>query len=105
LALAEARADVVPTDRREAETRAAVAAVETTGRDSLFVTADVTDKSSLEALHITFLKRFGRADILVNAAGVTQPASVLTCSDEDRSRIVETNLTGTFAPARFLPAP
>ena len=96
LALAEAGADVVPTGRREAETRDAVAAIEATGHNSLYVTTDITERASIEALHAAVMNRFGRADILVNAAGVTQRASVLTCTDADWSRIVETNLTGTF---------
>ncbi len=100
LALAEAGADVVPTGRRDEETRAAAAAIEGLGRRSLFATTDVTEKGSVEALHARVMERFGRADILVNAAGVTQRASVLSCTDEDWSRIVETNLTGTFRACR-----
>lgn len=96
LALAEAGADVVPTGRRFAEASATAAAVEASGRRSLAIAADVTSRSSLDALHAAVMERFGRVDILVNAAGITQRESILTCSDEDWSRIVETNLTGTF---------
>jgi NAD(P)-dependent dehydrogenase (short-subunit alcohol dehydrogenase family) len=100
LALAEAGANVVPTGRREEETRAAVAAIEAIGRRSCFAATDVTDRASVEALHANVMRSFGRADILVNAAGVTQRTSLLTCTDEDWSRIVETNLTGTFRGCR-----
>ncbi len=96
LALAEAGADVIPTGRREHEVFAAAEAIEAAGRRTLSVIADVTERQSLQTLHDSVLQQFGRVDILINAAGMTQRGSILECTDEDWARILETNLTGTF---------
>jgi NAD(P)-dependent dehydrogenase (short-subunit alcohol dehydrogenase family) len=94
--LAEAGADVVASSRRAEQVEKAAKEIEALGRSSLRVTSDVTDRSSLEKLHDAVMKEFGRVDILVNAAGVTYKAPTLETSEEDWSRVIETNLTGTL---------
>jgi NAD(P)-dependent dehydrogenase (short-subunit alcohol dehydrogenase family) len=42
------------------------------------------------------IQKFGKVDILVNAAGIIQKVPTLEVSEEDWSRVIETNLTGTF---------
>ncbi len=96
LALAECGADVVAKSRRSAEVESVAGAIEALGRQTLRVQSDVLDRASLEHLRSEIMERFGRVDILVNAAGVTHRASTLDCTDEDWSRVMETNLTGTF---------
>ena len=39
--------------------------------------ADVTDKSSCDAATAVVLRAFGRIDVLVNNAGITQPVTTL----------------------------
>ncbi|MGA3049603.1 MAG: SDR family oxidoreductase, partial [Terracidiphilus sp.] len=39
---------------------------------------------------------FGKVDILVNAAGITQKGPTLDVEEADWSRVIETNLTGTL---------
>ena len=78
--LAEAGANVVPTGRREAETRAAAAAVEGMGRKSLAVTCDVTDNASLESLLRDVRAKVGDVHILVNCAGRTKRTPTLRCA-------------------------
>jgi NAD(P)-dependent dehydrogenase (short-subunit alcohol dehydrogenase family) len=103
--LATAGADVIPSSRRINEVRRTVAEVEAMGRRSLAITSDVLHRESIQALHDIVLKTFGKIDILVNAAGVTSRSPTLETSENDWSRILETNLTGTlrgcqvFAPA------
>jgi len=96
LALAGAGADVVPTARRPEQVAATAAEIEALGRRSLRVTSDVTNRASLQALHDAVLAEFGKADILVNAAGRTYNADTLEASEADWSRVIETNLTGTM---------
>ena len=96
LALAEAGAAVVPSGRRIAEVEATVRAIEKLGARSLAVASDVVDPASLETLRDRVLAHFGRVDILVNAAGITHRVPTLECSDEDWTRVLETNLTGAF---------
>lgn len=96
LGLAGAGADVVPSSRRAEQVDKVAAEIEALGRRSLRVASDVLDRSSLEKLHDAVIKEFGKVDILVNAAGVTHKAPTLEESEDDWSRVIETNLTGTL---------
>lgn len=96
LALAEAGAAVIPTGRRLAEVESTVQAIEAKGARSLAISSDVMDRGSLESLRERVLERFGQVDILINAAGITHRVPTLECSEADWSRVLETNLTGTF---------
>jgi NAD(P)-dependent dehydrogenase (short-subunit alcohol dehydrogenase family) len=59
--------------------------------------ADVTDKSSLQALLAAVLKEFGSVQILVNCAGRTKRTPTLEVSQGEWNGIMETNLNGTLA--------
>jgi NAD(P)-dependent dehydrogenase (short-subunit alcohol dehydrogenase family) len=96
LGLANAGADVVAASRRVAEVKQTAEEIKTAGRRSLALTADVLDRSSLEALHAKVFEAFGRVDILVNSAGITRRTPTLDCPEDEWSSILETNLTGTF---------
>jgi NAD(P)-dependent dehydrogenase (short-subunit alcohol dehydrogenase family) len=96
LGLADAGADVVAVGRREAFVHEVAAAIEARGRQTLRLTADVTDRASLEHLRDDCMKEFGRVDILLCAAGVTKRIATLAMNDADWQRILDTNLTGTL---------
>lgn len=94
--LAASGADVVPVSRREQQVTAAAGEIEKIGRRSMRVTADVTDRSSLEKALQRVMETFGRVDILVNCAGMTKRTPTLEVSDAEWASIIETNLTGTL---------
>ncbi|HET8647674.1 MAG TPA: glucose 1-dehydrogenase [Vicinamibacteria bacterium] len=94
--LAEAGADVVPASRRREQVDAAAGEVEASGRRSLRVCCDVTDRASLESALREVQGAFERVDILVNCAGRTRRTPTLDVSDEEWAAILETNLTGMF---------
>jgi len=94
--LAEAGADVVPSSRRMEQGEKAAAEVEGLGRRSLRISSDVLDRASLQKLHDTVIREFGKIDILVNAAGVTHKSPTLEVDENDWSRVIQTNLTGTL---------
>jgi NAD(P)-dependent dehydrogenase (short-subunit alcohol dehydrogenase family) len=96
LGMAEAGADVVATSRRAEQVEKTAAEIEGLGRKSLRVTSDVQDRSSLEKLHDAVMEKFGKVDILVNAAGVTHKSPTLEESEAEWSRVMDTNLTGTL---------
>jgi NAD(P)-dependent dehydrogenase (short-subunit alcohol dehydrogenase family) len=96
LGFAEAGADVVPTSRRLEQVQATVAEITQRGRKSLAVTSDVADRGSLEKLLHAVLQQFGKADILVNSAGITKRTPTLDVTQEDWDRIMDTNLSGTL---------
>jgi NAD(P)-dependent dehydrogenase (short-subunit alcohol dehydrogenase family) len=96
LGLADAGADVVATSRRREQVDKVALEIEQRGRRTLRLTSDVMDRSSVHALHGGALREFGKIDILVNAAGVTHKAPTLEESEQEWSRVIETNLTGTL---------
>jgi len=105
IGLAEAGADVVATGRRLEQVDEVADAVEALGRRSLRQVCDVSETSSLEALRDVVVAKLGRIDILVAAAGQTKRVPSLEMSDEDWTRIIETNLTGVFRTCRVFGAP
>lgn len=94
--LAKAGADVVPTARRLDQVNVVAAEIEALGRRSLRVASDVTDRPSLEAALHTTLEKFGKVDILVNAAGFNQRAATIDLPEADWDRLIDTNLTGAL---------
>lgn len=79
----------------------ACCAVRKTGRGSLAITSDVNDSASLEALLKASNKEFGKVDILVNCAGITQRTPILEVSDEEWNSILDTNLNGTLRACKI----
>jgi NAD(P)-dependent dehydrogenase (short-subunit alcohol dehydrogenase family) len=94
--LAEAGANVIPSGRRTDLVERAVAVIREEGRRSLAVACDVTDRTSLQALHDAVCAEFGTVDILVNCAGMTKFVPALDVSEDDWNHILETNLSGTL---------
>ena len=94
--LATAGADVVPMSRRAEQVDVAAGEIESLGRRTIRVTADVTDRASLEAALRTTLDSLGKIDILVNCAGITKRTPTLDVSETEWASIIETNLTGTW---------
>jgi NAD(P)-dependent dehydrogenase (short-subunit alcohol dehydrogenase family) len=96
LGLADAGADVVPSSRRQEQVEKTAAEIEGRGRRAVRIASDVTDRASLEAALLATVKNLGRVDILVNCAGTTKRTPTLDVPEEEWSRILETNLTGTL---------
>jgi len=100
LGLAEAGAHVIASSRHAEQVDSVAAEIERIGRRSLRATCDVLDLSSLEALLESTVAAFGKADILVNCAGITKRVSTLQMEEKDWNNILETNLTGTLRGCR-----
>jgi NAD(P)-dependent dehydrogenase (short-subunit alcohol dehydrogenase family) len=96
LGLARAGADVVASGRRPEEVNNVAAEVERLGRRTLRVPADVTKRTSLEALLAACVEAHGGVDILVNCAGKIRRCPTLDVTESEWSDIIETNLTGTL---------
>ena len=92
---ADARA-VVASSRRSEEVERAAVELEAKGVETFCRTVDVLDRASLVALCEEAVKKFGRIDILLNAAGRTKKAPTLDLSEEDWDAILDCNLKGSF---------
>ena len=62
---------------------------------------DVSDCGQCEAFVKAVMEKYGRIDVLVNNAGITRDGLMMRMSDEDFSRVIDTNLKGTFYMMRF----
>ncbi|GGG83151.1 2-deoxy-D-gluconate 3-dehydrogenase [Edaphobacter dinghuensis] len=78
--------------------------LEASGRKTLRVLSDVTDRRSLQALHDTVKSHFGRIDILVNSAGVTKRIPTLDCPETLWQSIMNVNLNGTLRACQIFGA-
>ena len=94
IALAESGADVVPSGRRAEQGEEVCKQIEALERQTLRHTVDVGSRASIDALRDAVMKQFGRADILVNAAGVTFRKQAKDIAEADWNRVIDTNLTG-----------
>jgi NAD(P)-dependent dehydrogenase (short-subunit alcohol dehydrogenase family) len=94
--LCQAGAHVVVADVTEEGCKARVKTLEELGGRASFCTVDVTSRESIERLLADTLKQTGRADILVNSAGVNAGSSFLDATDADWDRIFAINLKGVF---------
>jgi NAD(P)-dependent dehydrogenase (short-subunit alcohol dehydrogenase family) len=68
------------------------------GHDAMQI--DVANENSVNAAIEQTVKRHGRLDAVVNAAGIIQRKPSLEVTVEEFERIVRTNLTGSFIVAR-----
>lgn len=63
---------------------------------TLWCPGDIRESGTVEEIVGEAAQRFGRLDILVNNAGVNRDRWLWDMSDQDWSRVLEVNLTGTF---------
>jgi len=96
-AAVEAGATVVVSGRRAEVGQAfAVALQEESGREVAYVAADVADVAQAQASVREVVRRFGRIDSLVNAAGLTSRGTMLDTTPELFDEHVAVNLRGPF---------
>jgi gluconate 5-dehydrogenase len=94
--LGEAGASVVVTARRQEWLGPAEEQLRAAGIEVAALPCDVADPEQVEALAQATLERFGRADVLVNAAGISWGASALEMPLERWRSVLDVNATGTF---------
>ncbi len=96
LNLAKKGADIVAADFDLEGAKDVISEVEGLGRKGLAVKVNVTSFEDAQDMVSEAIKKFGKVDILVNCAGITQPITVADMTVEDFDRIVAVNLKGTF---------
>lgn len=63
---------------------------------------DISDCGQCEEFVKAVMEKYGRIDVLVNNAGITRDGLMMRMNDEDFSRVIDTNLKGTFYMMRFV---
>jgi len=70
--------------------------------DAVFLEGDVRDEAAVERAVAAAAQRFGRIDVLVNAAGVTGIGAVDGLDAAEWDRVVDINLKGTFLVSKHV---
>jgi 3-oxoacyl-[acyl-carrier protein] reductase len=63
-------------------------------------TTDITDESQVKAMFSSIRKRHGRLDITINNAGIASMNHILLMPEAMATRIMDTNVKGTFLVCR-----
>ncbi len=97
--------------RRREQAEAVAAEIEQEGGEAMAVPADVLQKDQLDSARDVVLERWGRIDILVNAAGGNVPGATLSpdrtvfdLSEEAFRQVFDLNLLGTLLPIQVFGA-
>ena len=75
---------------------AAQAAADEIGGDAFAIDADVADASAVDAMFAQTVERFGRVDVVVNAAGVVTSRPIAEMEEEEWDNVMDVNAKGTF---------
>lgn len=102
---AEQGATVVVADLNEKGVSDSVAAIESAGGRAFGVTLDVTAQASVDNMVDAVMQKFGRIDVLVNNAGISQHIRFEEMTIEDARRIMEVNFFGTFRCSKAVLGP
>jgi NAD(P)-dependent dehydrogenase (short-subunit alcohol dehydrogenase family) len=93
--LGRAGAFIVVAGRGADRGEARVDAIRAAGGDGTFVSVDATDRESVRALLEAAVHARGKADILVNCAGVNSSVPYFGIPDDDFAKVIDTNLKST----------
>ena len=94
LARAGARVAVAGRTKENAEKRAQ--AITAAGYEAIGVQCDSTCKADVERLLATVLEKYGRVDILINAAGVNSATPFFEVGEDEWHRILDIDLKSVF---------
>ncbi|MCL4516501.1 MAG: 3-oxoacyl-ACP reductase FabG [Firmicutes bacterium] len=76
--------------------QAALEEIKACGAGALFYKVDVTNRAEVAAMVDGAVQKFGRIDILINNAGITQDGFLTKLTEEQWDRVVDINLKGVF---------
>lgn len=96
LKFAREGAIVVVCDVKQAAVDAALAQCRALGAHASGYLVDVTQREMVDCMVKAVLSEFGRIDVLVNNAGITQDARLQKMTLEQFDRVIDVNLRGVF---------
>lgn len=99
---ARAGAKVAVAGRREPQGKETIELIRAAGGEGLFVKADVSKASEVDALIQKTVQRFGRLDVAFNNAGIEGVwVSIIRQSEEDWDRTIDINLKGVWLCLKY----
>ena len=96
LRFAREEATVVIAEVNESSGRDVASRISTSGKESLYLPVDITERGSVQEMVSNVKKEFGRIDVLVNNAGVIQDNTLKQMTDEEFDRVIRVNIRGTY---------
>lgn len=102
VALAREGARLVAVGRRVERVQETCRMIDDQGGESLPLSADVSKSPEVERVVNVCVERFGGVDILVNNAGTRAVGGVLSLSEDDWDRVMDTNLKGVFLCSKLV---
>jgi 2-deoxy-D-gluconate 3-dehydrogenase len=95
--LAEAGAKIAIAAQNEGKAKNAIAEIERLGSEAAFFKVDIGQEDECRKMIAAVAAKFGRIDILVNCSGIAIRKRPETYSDAEGHKVLDINLTGTFA--------
>lgn len=87
---------------------AVAASINNTGGAAFAISANVTNKEELEKVREHIIEKYGRLDILINAAGGNNPGATIgpdqaiyDMNTEDLQKVLDLNIIGTMLPSQI----
>jgi 2-deoxy-D-gluconate 3-dehydrogenase len=96
MALAEAGADLVLVARTKDALDRTASCVDALGRGALAVPADISRVSAIQQVVDAAIDRFGRIDILVNAAGTQARKPIVDVAEDDWEKVNSLNVKAVY---------
>lgn len=89
-------AKVVVVDLKKEDVDQTVLELEKMGGEAIGFAADVTKREQVEQFINDTVAHFGRIDVVINNAGITQDAQLIKMTEEQWDRVIDVNLKGVF---------
>ncbi|GGG19156.1 SDR family NAD(P)-dependent oxidoreductase [Paenibacillus abyssi] len=102
LELAKGGAKIVIADREEEKGLEFERELKDSGNDALYVNVNVLKEESVALMIERVLEHYGRIEILVNSAGVTQGKPMEEISVEDWDLVLNVNLRGPYLCTKYV---
>ncbi|WP_216830839.1 3-oxoacyl-[acyl-carrier-protein] reductase [Alkalihalobacterium elongatum] len=93
-------AKLVLVDLKKVDVDRTIEDIKSLGAECIGIEADVTDRPKVEQLMKATVDHFGKIDIVINNAGITQDAKLEKMTEQEWDNVIDVNLKGVFNVAQ-----
>lgn len=94
-------AKVIVTGQNEEAGASVVKSIKDAGGEAIFVRLDVRKEDSWKNVFKIAIEKYGKVNVLVNNAGISEAKDIEATSLEDWNRIMDVNSTGVFLGTKY----
>jgi NAD(P)-dependent dehydrogenase (short-subunit alcohol dehydrogenase family) len=102
LLFAREGARVIVNDIARGKGEETVAEIQAAGGEAFFISADVTNPESVQALVREAIERYGRIDVLYNNAGISGVGAIHEVEPDAWDRVMNVNIRGVYLPSKYV---